>query len=554
MAKKKPFETKPGEAKELAKYGAKVVEEAKAALGKTELQAGDVEFYRSTKKVVNLDDWKQEAKDLGWTAKEIKEEEERREFVDESSSRESLLDAANITDAARCITPPPKPPKVLTKAEKEAKIEERLQAGISSAGGTGIGVVADSDPAAYYEKIRRKGRAGVGIAVLNNEPLMLWDAFHDVSDMGSPEVRSHQIRKNKPLKNKPTGYTGPVYKASTDEFVYTRKGSGSREPNLGAILSKKKQDDWESAGKPHLYWSDADGIDRKLTKPIPQKIPTFGALAPYSAWDKEANKKVMKPGKDLTIYDHGIVEWYIRKGMVPESARVKESWMNISDESVRNVFNIRDEKFKVELGGQKYSKESYYENKINKLSKDEIKQKGGFKVPTEYGNWGNFWCMPTCNLDNAFEIDNATMFDTAKIVKRCAKCNRPDWWMDIRSGVEFEEMKSTCADCSNKKIIKPRMTTDRKIKSGKWRSKSPTEWSKRAAPLAKKDSNGAIQQGMIIEGTPGSTKVIGGGIWYEWDKTTIAGLLSTGAKGEPGKPRPNVSADAVDDFLKQVFG
>ena len=73
MAKKKPFETKPGEAKELAKYGAKVVEEAKAALGKTELQAGDVEFYRSTKKVVNLDDWKQEAKDLGWTAKEKKE-------------------------------------------------------------------------------------------------------------------------------------------------------------------------------------------------------------------------------------------------------------------------------------------------------------------------------------------------------------------------------------------------------------------------------------------------------------------------------------------------
>ena len=118
--------------------------------------------------------------------------------MDESSSRESLLDAANITDAARGITPPPKPPKVLTQAEKEAKIEERLQAGISSAGGTGIGVVADSDPAAYYEKIRRKGRAGVGIAVLNNAPLILWAAFNDVLDMGSPEVRSHQLRKNKP--------------------------------------------------------------------------------------------------------------------------------------------------------------------------------------------------------------------------------------------------------------------------------------------------------------------------------------------------------------------
>jgi len=552
LAKKKPFETKPGEAKELAKHGAKVVEEVKAALGKNELQAGDVDRYR--KEQNRTVDWKQEAKDLGWTAKEIKEEEERRKIMDESSSRESLLDAANITDIARGITPPPKPQKVLTEEQKEKIIDQRLKTGIPAAGGTGVGGT-DESAATTYEKLRNKGRAGVGVAVMNNEPLLLWDAFHDVLDVGKKEVRPHQIRRNKPLKAKPTGYTGPVYKASTDEFIYTREGSAARGPNLGAMLSQQKKDDWVNAGKPHLFWSDADGIDRGLSQPIFQPEPTFGSLKGTRKWDKDAKKYISKD-KDLKIYNYSILEWQIKKGKVPEKARIKESWMNVSTEeynvTIGNLFNIKGEFFKVKLGDKKYSKEKYYEEGLHKLTADEVTKKGGFKVPTEYGNWGNFWCMPTCNLDNAVEIDNQTMFGVAKMVKRCARCNRPDWWMDFRHPGDFEEMKSTCADCADKKIIKPRMTADRKIKSGKWRSKPTTGWSDRASKLVKKDSVG--RDGYTVKGTPGGSKVLGGGIWYEWDKTTIAGLLSTGAKGEPGKQRPNVNTDAVDDFLKQVFG
>jgi hypothetical protein len=570
MAKRKPYKENPEKAAELVKHGGRLVAEAEEWFteGKTDkhiIRTGDVNKYLREKASfdkqkrvqqeikVDTENWRiiADAKEAGMSEKEIQDYKEAQKYAEESMSekqqkiikkqmkkRQLGIDEAEFSERAK---------------EEQAA---RIQLGHPGIGErTGVGRLVKDEKVTYQKKkFTGMTRGGTMVAVLGNEPLMIWDTFQSdfgIHGVGPDDIepkalvsgkkfpKREIIKKEKSIRSK-RPFPGGVYQTSgkhAGKFVgipeETEKERTLFETgSVGAKILQTKADAWNKAGNPYLFWSDADGLDRLLPGPIFQPEPTHGKIW-RSKRDPETGEKLAPREENISIYNHSILERMIQSGRVPASARVPKSTMTINRKAARNTYNIKGEGFRIELGGKPYTKDEFFTGigaeyplspkgeaiRPNLMSDEDIKEKGGLQIPVEYGNWGHFICDP-CNLNNEYGVDADTLFATNKKIRKCRICNRPDWWMfqGKTASKDYEDQKEICSACADKDFT---------------------------------------PYGSAIK----HKKKFKGGDLYGWNKDTISTMLGDGIVTIGKTPQKTmspgtkkVSEGAVTDFLRQVFG